>query len=435
MANFQLPHLWQYVATLPNQGAQSTTIKVRHQKSGLIAILKHPKRRSSRRTILRAQSEITNLKRVYEANANVPKVLESKVTNRPYVIMEFIEGPTLREHVTANGQLEHRAAIALFKSLLDTIEKAHSLDPPVLHRDIKSGNIIVRDNRLVLLDFGLSFSTEPSEGPATDVDEPMGNREYVPNEFRRGGIQRNYRSDLEMCCALLFFMLTGQFARQQNDGTGRAPHRRPGQELPLARPTLDLANVFFDRAFAPSFEGRFQAVSEIVQSLDRISESSSVDLIQVSQAVATTIANTPRVMRDKRRQYSFLLTQQIRKEIQTKIPGFQLMGTLAQAGQFLQKTGVADTDQIVLIDIQSIDRNDLTACVALYFTIKSMSTTLNAAYSDQALCIPDKPPRRPYDWFSSEELVTWSTPDLSTDKLMQFIEQAIGKCLVMMSER
>src|SRR6185436_12990361 len=77
---------------------------------------------------------------------------------RPYLVMELLEGQTLRDY-TGGRPAEPAAAIALGVQIADALEVAHAKG--IIHRDIKSGNIMVTGRRhLKILDFGLAKYSE-----------------------------------------------------------------------------------------------------------------------------------------------------------------------------------------------------------------------------------------------------------------------------------
>ncbi len=72
-----------------------------------------------------------------------------------YVAMELLSGPTLEQYLVVRGPMEEEALVPIADKVCDAIEHAHSQDPPLIHRDIKPGNIIVTtDGVPKVLDFG-----------------------------------------------------------------------------------------------------------------------------------------------------------------------------------------------------------------------------------------------------------------------------------------
>jgi serine/threonine protein kinase len=130
----------------------------------------------------------------------------------PYLVMELLEGETLRERI-ASRSLGIDAAVALAIQVADALDAAHTKG--IVHRDIKPANIVVtsRGNAKVL-DFGLAKHDQPVETDALTVDmltEPgsaIGTVAYMSPEQARGQVV-DARSDLWSFGVVLYEMVTG----------------------------------------------------------------------------------------------------------------------------------------------------------------------------------------------------------------------------------
>ena len=113
--------------------------------------------------------EVANLKTLHTDGGSVPRVIED---NTQYyedksvelnLIMEFIDGNTLRE-IIDKGAIPIELAGRIALKIAETIRIAHKY--PILHRDLKPDNIIVRDLDkidIVIIDYGLSFNANEDE--------------------------------------------------------------------------------------------------------------------------------------------------------------------------------------------------------------------------------------------------------------------------------
>ncbi|KAI9187971.1 Serine/threonine-protein kinase [Blastocladiella emersonii ATCC 22665] len=93
---------------------------------------------------------------------NIVRMADAIVTDTHfYLVMEYVDGPQLLDHVVANGRLPERDAVRLARSLLSAVAYCHAHH--IVHRDLKIENILLtRDGHLKLVDFGLSNFYDPA---------------------------------------------------------------------------------------------------------------------------------------------------------------------------------------------------------------------------------------------------------------------------------
>ena len=225
-----------------------------------------------------------------EANAygtvtarGIPRLVESnahrweEVEVEPYIVTDFIEGPTLRQWRESRERVEFDEAIDATRELLAILSKCH--EAGLVHRDVKPDNIILADDdpgRPVLLDFGLSFRKGSYIDFETEHGQEVGNRFLRLAELSAGSIQKHdQRSDLSFAAGILFYLLTGEPPYILQDPNGRLPHQRDKalamlQELAGAR--LARLTSLFDSAFEPLIENRFESVDAMLASMERVME-------------------------------------------------------------------------------------------------------------------------------------------------------------------
>ncbi len=124
----------------------------------------------------------------------------------PYLVMEYVEGRTLKDLIEKNGALPVRTAIGITCQILDALSAAHSHG--IIHRDVKPQNVIVTDKgRVKLADFGIA-----REVKATTVtfsgQKVLGSVHYISPEQAKGTIAHE-ESDLYSVGVCLYEMLTG----------------------------------------------------------------------------------------------------------------------------------------------------------------------------------------------------------------------------------
>jgi serine/threonine protein kinase len=122
-----------------------------------------------------------------------------------YMVMDYIEGLTLKQYVTQHGPLTERRALRLFEGLLDAVETMHRWGH--LHRDIKPSNVIItKDDHLILIDFGSSMDLGDTGPHPSRVPVSLG---YAPLEQYKSNSNQGYYTDVYALGATLYFMLTG----------------------------------------------------------------------------------------------------------------------------------------------------------------------------------------------------------------------------------
>lgn len=123
-----------------------------------------------------------------------------------YIVMEYIDGKTLKELINDEGRIPERRALNYCIQIAEALKVAHSKH--IVHRDIKSQNIMVtRDDRIKVTDFGIARVADNTTVTATNA--VMGSVHYFSPEQARGAKVDN-RSDIYSLGIVLYEMLTGK---------------------------------------------------------------------------------------------------------------------------------------------------------------------------------------------------------------------------------
>lgn len=132
----------------------------------------------------RTQKEARAAARIqHPAVVTVHDVLEHD--DRPWIVMEYIDGPSLADAAKAAGRIEPREAARIGLHLLGALRAAHAVG--VLHRDVKPGNVLLaKDGRVLLTDFGIAAIEGDSS--ITRTGEIVGSIDYLAPERVTGGI-------------------------------------------------------------------------------------------------------------------------------------------------------------------------------------------------------------------------------------------------------
>lgn len=156
-------------------------------------------------TIKRFEREVHNLTQLSHNNiVNVFDVTEDD--ENFYLVMEYIEGPTLSEYIQKHQPMAPETALNFTNQIIDGIKHAH--DTKIVHRDIKPQNILVDKNKtLKILDFGIAKAL--SETTMTQTNHVLGTVQYLSPEQARGESTDN-GTDIYSIGVVLFEMLTGK---------------------------------------------------------------------------------------------------------------------------------------------------------------------------------------------------------------------------------
>ncbi len=120
-----------------------------------------------------------------------------------YIVMELVEGITLKKYIEKKGKLEIRESIGIAMQVCQGIEAAH--EQKIIHRDIKPQNIIIsKDGKVKVTDFGIARAASSQ----TISSNAMGSVHYISPEQARGGYC-DERSDIYSLGIVMYEMLTG----------------------------------------------------------------------------------------------------------------------------------------------------------------------------------------------------------------------------------
>ena len=121
-----------------------------------------------------------------------------------YMVMELVEGITLKEYIDKKGRLSHKETISIAIQMCTGIGVAHAAN--IIHRDIKPQNIIIsKDGKVKVTDFGMAKATTSN----TISSNAMGSVHYTSPEQARGGFS-DQKSDIYSIGITLYEMVTGQ---------------------------------------------------------------------------------------------------------------------------------------------------------------------------------------------------------------------------------
>ncbi|HUF38297.1 MAG TPA: protein kinase [Anaerolineales bacterium] len=171
-----------------------------------------------------------------------------------YIVMDYIDGEDLRDRMERVGILSEDEVIKIGVSLCDALNYLHNLEPTILHRDIKPGNVRISPNgQVFLVDFGLAKIVRGNQMTVTGARAMTPG--YSPPE-QYGTARTDERSDIYSLGASLYSALTSELPE---DGLARAMNQSELTPIRVRNPAASrkLANVI-EKALAVQPDERFQ---------------------------------------------------------------------------------------------------------------------------------------------------------------------------------
>ena len=215
-------------------------------------------------------------------------------TVSPYIVMEYVEGRTLRDVLATEGRLLPQRALEITAQICSALEQAHHAG--IVHRDIKPANVMLTPSGEVkVMDFGIARAVTGASATMTQTAAVIGTAHYLSPEQARGE-HVDARSDIYSTGCLLYELLTGA-----PPFTGDTPvavayqHVRedpipPSSVEPDVSPAID-AIVF--KAMAKNPANRYQTAAEMRADLERALAGQPVEAAPVLTEDSTTILAPP----------------------------------------------------------------------------------------------------------------------------------------------
>ncbi|MCI2106303.1 MAG: Stk1 family PASTA domain-containing Ser/Thr kinase [Intestinimonas sp.] len=222
-----------------------------HDESQAVAMLSHP-----------------NIVAVYDV---------SRATDLEYIVMELIDGITLKQYMQQKGgTLNWRETLHFITQIMKALSHAHSRG--IIHRDIKPQNIMVlRDGSVKVADFGIARLASAAQNTLTQ--EALGSVHYISPEQARGS-RIDARSDIYSAGVVLYEMLTGQLPFEgdtpvsvaiQHINSIPVPPRDLNQDIPEALEAITM------KAMAPNVDNRYRSADDMLADLEAFRKNPSIN--------------------------------------------------------------------------------------------------------------------------------------------------------------
>ncbi len=258
--------------TLAGQGGMAEVYKATHPTLRRSVAIKMMRERIETHPQMRQYFERESRSLRHLDHPNIIKVLDvGEVNNRPYMVMEFIDGESLNQLVSKDGKLDRTAAANILRAVADALDYLHAQN--IVHRDIKPGNVMLDQTtetapRPVLADFGLAKII--GEASILSQSGVAGTFAYIAPEQIEMRENIDGRADIYAFGAMAFQLLTGELPFKHNNPSALliAHMMHPAPDARERDPDLSIeATQAIQKAMAKKPAERFSSAMEFVSAL------------------------------------------------------------------------------------------------------------------------------------------------------------------------
>ncbi|MCM1170992.1 MAG: Stk1 family PASTA domain-containing Ser/Thr kinase [Clostridium sp.] len=203
-----------------------------------------------------------------------------------FIVMELVDGITLKDYIDQNGRLSMDKAIDFSIQIAAGLEAAH--ESHIIHRDIKPQNIIVAKNgNIKVTDFGIAKAASPN----TLTSGAMGSVHYISPEQARGGYS-DERSDIYSLGITMYEMVTGRVPFDGDNNVSIALMHIQNDMIPPRQYYPDIYSSFEKvilKATQKKPERRYLTASALIADLRRVQNNPNIDIV----VAPTAVTNSP----------------------------------------------------------------------------------------------------------------------------------------------
>jgi beta-lactam-binding protein with PASTA domain len=226
--------------------------------------------------LIRFQREAQN-----SASLNHPNIVAVFDTGEdagiPYMVMEFVNGRTLKEVLIAEGRFDPATACEVVADMCAALDFSHKHH--IIHRDVKPGNVMLSDtNQVKVMDFGIARALASNQATMTQTSAVIGTAQYLSPEQARGETV-DARSDVYAVGCVLYELLVGHPPFTGDNPVSVAyqhvrEEARPPSELNPNVP--DSIDAVIMKALAKNPENRYHSAGEMREDLIRAARGQAV---------------------------------------------------------------------------------------------------------------------------------------------------------------
>ena len=226
------------------------------------------------------------------SHANIVSVYDVSTSGETeYIVMELIDGITLKQYMERRGRMDWRESLHFITQIMRGLSHAHSRG--IIHRDIKPQNIMVlRDGSVKVADFGIACLADAHQ---TLAQEALGSVHYISPEQAKGE-RLDARSDIYSAGVVLYEMLTGRLPFEGNSAVSVAIQHL--SSVPLSPRELnpdipEALELICMKAMNADLNKRYQSADAMLVDLEKFRKDPAIDMDYIRTELADSVDSQP----------------------------------------------------------------------------------------------------------------------------------------------
>ena len=226
------------------------------------------------------------------SHANIVSIYDvSSSQGIDYIVMELIDGITLKQYMERRGKMDWREALHFITQIMRGLSHAHSRG--IIHRDIKPQNIMVlRDGSVKVADFGIACLADAHQ---TLAQEALGSVHYISPEQAKGE-RLDARSDIYSAGVVLYEMLTARLPFEGNSAVSVAIQHL--SSVPLSPRELnpdipEALELICMKAMNADLNKRYQSADAMLVDLEKFRKDPAIDMDYIRTELADSVDSQP----------------------------------------------------------------------------------------------------------------------------------------------